>query len=133
MASSSKKANGNINVSTFVKFDPNNDNQILQSTATSDNMFGVSGSGPRVFPLTLGSTTLYDGFAAIAGEDCEVFGIGEVCLLRVGGTVSPGNYLTADSSGRGIAASTGNHYGAQAEEAGTIDQLIRVRVLQGTL
>ena len=135
MASSSKKAGGSINIATFVKFDSTTpaDNQVIQATANTDNIMGVSEAGPHVNPFTFGSTTLGDGLAAISGEDVNVYGMGEVCLLRIGGTVTVGDYLTATTGGKGITATTGNHYGAQAEESGVTDQLIRVRVLQGTL
>jgi len=106
---------------------------VNQSTAATDQIIGVAENGPRTNPLTMGSTTLYDGFAAISGEDVNIYGVGEVCMLRLGATVVPGALLTADSSGRGITATTGQHYGARAQMNGVIDQLIEVLVITGTL
>jgi hypothetical protein len=123
----SMKANGNIAPSRFVKLDTSADNKVLQAGA-GGIVFGVSQAGTRRTPYN----GLDDGYAAIAGEDLEVFGQSEVCLLELGGTVSPGDRLKSDADGKGVATTTNlDEYGAIARVAGTSGQLIPVEVRPG--
>ena len=121
-------ADGSIGVNLFVtNTSASADNRVLQAGANA-KVVGVAQRAQRMPPWG----PLQDGFAAKQGEQLRVYTQGEVCELRVGGTVSVGDYLESDSSGRGVTSSTdGHYYGAIALEAGTVDQLIRVQVLLG--
>lgn len=121
----SRKANGNIAPSRFVKVDTSGDELVAQAGAGED-IFGISQAGTRRVPYG----ALDDGYAAIAGEDLEVFSIGEVCLLELGGTVTAGARLKADSNGKGVTASSdADYYGAIAEVSGIAGDLIQVKVM----
>jgi hypothetical protein len=125
MAILSMKANGNITMSRFVRIDTSGDGLVVQA-GTGEKCFGVSQAGSRRVPYS----SLDDGYAAIAGEDLEVFGIGEECWLEIGGTVTVGDRLKSDTDGKGVTTTTNlDEWGAVARQAGTSGQLIRVQVI----
>lgn len=118
----SKKANGNITMSRFVKIDTSGDNLVAQAGA-GDKVCGISQAGSRRTPYS----SLDDGYAAIAGEDLQVFGDNEECWLEAGATIAAGDRLKSDASGKGTpVASNNDEYGAIAINAGTSGLLIRV-------
>lgn len=124
MATFSKVANGSIVMSRFVKLDTTADGKVLQCGA-GDKIFGVSQAGSRRTPYS----SLDDGYAAIAGEDLSITGPPDQCLLELGGTVSPGDRLKADTDGKGVATTTDHdEWGAIALVAGTSGKLINVQV-----
>ena len=121
----SMKSNDNVAPSRFVKLDATGDGLVLQAGA-GEKCYGVSQEGTRRTPYG----ALDDGYAAIAGEDLEVFGAGSECRLEAGGTVAPGDRLKSDASGRGVATTTNlDEYGAVALQAGTVGKLVRVEVV----
>ena len=122
----SRKANGNIAPSRFVKTDTTGDGLALQAGA-GDKILGVSQAGTRRTPYG----GLDDGFAAIAGEDLEVFVQGEHnVMLELGGTVVAGDRLKSDANGKGITTTTtGDEMGAATDVAGTSGQVIPVRMI----
>jgi hypothetical protein len=125
MAIQSFKANGNITPASFVKLDTSGDGLVALAGA-GEKVVGVSQAGTRRTPYE----SLDDGYAAIAGEDLEVFGIGEECWLQIAGTITQGDRLKSDASGYGVAvASNNDEYGAVARQAGVSGQLIRVQVI----
>ena len=127
MSIQSYVANGNIAPSRFVKADSSVGKVVANATATTF-MLGISGEATRNTPLT----GYDDGYHAIAGENCRVYGDLEECLLELGGTVSFGDLLTASTGGVGITTTTNNHaYCAQALQSGVSGQLIKVKVLRG--
>lgn len=119
-------ANGNIAPSRFLKQDTTVDNKCLQAGA-GNKLIGVSQRGTRNTPYS----TLEDGFCAIAGEDLQIYGPEETCLLELGGTVAAGDRLKADANGKGVTAASGDEYGAIAGQAGTSGKLIEVVVELG--
>jgi hypothetical protein len=124
MAIFSKTANGNIRPSRFVKLDSSGDNLVAESDA-DDPCYGISQAGTRRTPYS----SLDDGYAAIAGEDLEVFGVGEVCMLELGATATVGARLKSDADGKGTPVTTDlDEYGAIALVAGTSGKLIQVLV-----
>jgi len=124
MAVLSYKANGNIAPCRFVKLDTTADGRVLQCGA-GDKIQGISQAGTRRTPYS----TLDDGYAAIAGEDLEVFGTAEQPLLELGGTVTRGDRLKADANGAGVTSSTDkDEWGAIALQSGVSGQLVRVEV-----
>lgn len=122
--SRTKVANGNIKPSRFTKYDTSADDKVLQAS-TGDKICGISFPYVRRLPGDLG---LDDGFHAIAGKDCGIYGpdAGEV-LLCLGGTVVNGDRLKSDSDGCGVATTTPqDEIGAEARQGGSAGQLIRV-------
>lgn len=125
MAVFSFKAGGNISPARFVKPDTTTDEQVLQCGA-GDRIIGVSQAGTHRTPYS----TLDDGYAAVATEEIEVFGIGEQPWLELGGTVAVGDRLKADANGKGVATTTDlDEWGAIALQAGIVGQLARVQVV----
>lgn len=137
----SKVANGNINPSRFVKLDTTvaGGGYVIIAAANSDNLYGISQPGTHAPPGNLlPSTTLDDGYAAVQNENIRVFVAGEggsdgtLCWLQAGGTVTTGDELTSDSSGRGVTTTTtGQIIGARAMQSGVSGDLIKVQVLPG--
>lgn len=102
-------ASGNILVSSFVKI--SGDNTCAQATAGTDKLFGISAEFSNTAPIAGADTTK----AAAAGESLLVYQPGDICMLQAGtGGWNAGELLTATSAGLGIAASSGNYYGAVA-------------------
>lgn len=121
-------AGGNISPSRFVRLSTAADNTYLQAGA-GEKIVGVSQKGTRRAPYG----SLDDGYAAIAGENILVFAQGMTCGLELGGTVAAGDRLKADADGKGVAAGTGEEYGAIAPQAGTSGDVIEVQVDLGKL
>lgn len=125
-------AGGDIYPSRFVKLDATAENTGLQATA-NDLPIGISMEGtnkPQVEDLS--TATL----AAAAGQSLRLYGLGDVCLLEAGGTVTPGDRLKADADGKAVPiATTGTtiqNYGAVALQGGAAGDLIRAFVLIGS-
>ena len=124
MARFSKKASGNITPYSFVKTYTSADNTVALAGA-GEQIFGISQPSTRRTPYS----SLDDGYAAIDGEDLDVFSVGEVCLLRIAGTITPGTRLKSDASGFAVAvASNNDEYGAVALGSGVSGELIMVQV-----
>ncbi len=126
MASGSKVASGNIPYAVFVKLTTTADGKVTVCSA-GDRIYGVSQPGQRYPPWG----AIQDGFAAIAGENVNVFVMPEKgVMLRLNGTVLPGDMLKADTGGLGIATTGANdEIGAQAEVAGVAGQIIPVTLI----
>ena len=120
-----KVADGNITPSSFVVF-TTAVGRVILATGTTVPLWGISFPGQRQAPWA----PLQDGFVAVQGENCGVYGPGEnEVLLQIGGTVSQGDYLTSDGSGHGVTTtSTGAFVGAEALQPGKSGDIISVRV-----
>lgn len=126
-------ANGTIQPSRFVKLDTTAGKlfNVLQAAASTDStLIGISQPGSFDPPGTTGSAT----DAARAGQELSVYSIGDVCLLELGGTVTAGDYLMSDASGKGVIATltdgtTIRHIGAKALESGVSGEKIRALVI----
>jgi hypothetical protein len=130
VGSYSKVANGNVSPARFVYLDSSADGKVLQASAATQKLFGISQAGTRRAPYS----GLDDGYAAIAGENLQVYGLGEQCMLELAGTVAPGDRLTATSGGKGIKTTTNlDEYGAIAQAAGSSGQLVPVLVQGGQI
>jgi hypothetical protein len=125
----SKVATGNITPSSFVKLSTTLDGRCTICGA-GERVFGVSGPSERQPPYD----GLQDGYHAIAGENCKIFTAGaRDVMLRLGGTVAPGDRLKADASGYGVATTTNlDEIGAYATVAGVSGQVIPVNVIGPT-
>lgn len=120
-------AGGNISPSRFVMPSSTNENECLQATADARTI-GISQRGTRNPPIA----GLDDGLAAVAGEQLQIFGPGEVAMLEIGAAVTPGTFLRSDANGRGIPVATaGQWYGARALQGGAANDFIQVLVITG--
>lgn len=122
-------ADGNISPSVFVKLAGTGKNLKVAEAGANDRVIGVSGEGVRRAPGT-GSD---DGFHAIAGEECEVFLAGEICLLEANAAVVPGDPLESAADGQGdpvatTAASRRNIGAIALEDASAAGEKIKVLV-----
>lgn len=101
------------------------DGRIVQATAATDNLWGISQQHVRRSQYVDTS-----GKAAAQNEPIRMFEFGEECYLELAGTVSQGSRLTADTNGKGVATTTDkDRIGAQALAAGVSGEIIPVKVL----
>lgn len=95
-------AGGDITTHSFVKVSTAADNTALQAGA-NEQVIGISQVGPKEPPGVSGSSTL----AAAAADHIQVFGNGDICLLRAGsGGWTRGDNIKSDASGNGVTAAT---------------------------
>jgi hypothetical protein len=115
-------ANGNISPSRFVGIVSGTEYKVEQCDA-SGIPIGVSGAGTQTYDSS---------YHATAGHTARVHGLGEICLLELGGTVSAGDFLTPDASGKGVkgslTVSTHQDYGAVAKKNGFSGEFVTVQV-----
>ena len=106
----------------------------VQQSVVSSVPCGIAQEGARYAP-TEEQLGTYAGRLVAAGgpgDPIKVYALGDICLLSLGGTVTPGQLLRPDANGKGIAASvTGLGYGAMTQEGGNSGDLIRVQVVMG--
>lgn len=122
-------AGGNIAPSRFVMNIKTEDFTCVQATANL-KVVGISMEGTREAPIPSVSTSL----AAEDGENLQVYGNTEICLLELGGTVVSGDDLKSDADGKGVVSaqgSTSQQIGAVALQAGVSGNLILVQVQIG--
>jgi hypothetical protein len=125
MASPNFLANGTIQPSTFVMLDPSSNERVITCTANSAFPIGIAQQGVKYFP-TPGSAT---NEAADAGDQIQVYGAGDVCLLSISTAgITTGQLITSNSLGQGVAASGSNICGAVALETLSGAGLARVQV-----
>lgn len=128
-------AAGDIYPCRFVK--PNlaggsNPFQVVQATAGTDQVLGVSTQRVKHLPGMFGVTAPYK--AAEDEDPITVYGDGEQCLLESGAAFTGGDYLISDANGKGVpcnmaATTTVQGIGARALEAATAaGQIKRVLV-----
>lgn len=128
-ASPNYVADGNINVSTFVKHTGTTVDFRVSAAGAGDRIAGVAQEGPKAAPIPGASATL----AAAQGDHLRVYGIGEECLLSIGATVAAGDRLKSDASGLGTpTTAAGDEFGAIAMQNGVNGDKIRVLVQIGT-
>jgi hypothetical protein len=103
----------------FVYLDPSNAFTVLQAaSATAHPIAGIAQPGTRTLPWVETDTNC----AGLPSENIMVFDDEKDvnCMIESGGVISPGDWLTSDSVGRGITTtSTGNQVGAQAKSGAT--------------
>jgi hypothetical protein len=122
--SRTKVSTGNIAPSRFVKLSTTLDGKCTQAGA-GEKIFGISQQGTRNTPYG----SLDDGYAAIAGENLQIYGPGDDgAVLELGGTVAAGDRLKSDANGKGVTTVTNlDEVGAVAMVAGTSGQLVPVQ------
>lgn len=121
-------ANGNVRPSRFVQYDTTAPHKGIEGTANA-KLIGVAMEGSNYPPLSDLGITVY---AAQAGEYMKLYGDGDECLLECGDTVTTGDYLKSDATGRGVpillVGTVLQRIGAIAQEDGAVGHLIRVSV-----
>jgi hypothetical protein len=122
-------AGGGIAPSRFVKIDTTSGANftVIEASAATDKIVGVSQEGTRLAQIE-GLTT--DEDAARSGENLRVYGPGEECLIKAGGTITQGDWLTATTDGKAVAITASGtvvHAGF-ALESGVSGDLIRMFV-----
>lgn len=115
-------ASGNIAPSRFVAMNGGAAYRVNQAAA-ADSVVGISGQGKETFDSS---------YHATDGRPCRVFGIGEVALLELGGTVTAGDYLAPDADGKGVRVTSfsSDALGARALRGGASGDLIHARVVE---
>lgn len=68
----------------------------------------------------------------VSGDACNVCYAG-ICKAVLGGTVAAGDFLTTDTSGRLVTATTGQLACAKAMMAGAVGDIATVKVFNGTI
>lgn len=127
----SRKPNGNVVASTFVKLDASNTALVL-AAGSGDQPYGIAGPYTRRIALDDYDTN----YIGIAGDPAIlIYGPGDPgVFLRLGGTVAHGDFLKPDASGYGVKADTDkDKYGARALAAGVSGELVPVEVVIGQL
>lgn len=125
------RANGTVYPSRFVSIDASDNNSVLQS-ASGQRPFAISSEGGREAPIP----SLTAVYAAIEGDNLQVYGLGQTCLLELGAACLAGHRLKPDSNGKGIpllgTPAAIENYGAEAMEAGNAGDFVKVLVLLGS-
>ncbi len=124
---------GDIYPSRFVKMD-GSPWGVIQASAATDKIIGVSGVGTQIAPGITGA----DGLAGRnGGPGIRIHGDGEQELIELGGTVDEGDLLKSDSDGKAVAVSfaetTNVFSGGRALEAGVSGNFIRMAIQVQTL
>lgn len=114
--------------SIFVTGDTAQDFYCKIATGYTVPLLGVVHDGSRTAPIPEVSTV----YAAAAGEPVRVHGEGDTCRIKLGGTVTAFDLLTATTGGTAVTCSTG-YFGAQALEGGDAGELIRCQVKFGKI
>lgn len=119
---------GNIYPSRFVKLSTAADNTALQAGA-NDPQIGISQVGTKDAPGLTGASA----YAAEAGDNIQIWGLGDICLLEAGaGGWTRGDRLKSDADGKGVPiAGTGanQHVGAYALESAAANEFGRVQII----
>lgn len=133
MAQAQVRANGTINTASFVKIDPTTNNGVIQASAPTDKLFGVSQNFANAAPIPGASVTT----AAVAGEPVLVYQPGDncICLLTAGtaGWTAGDLLMAADVNGYGYTCTAGNFYCARALATVAAGGLGTVEVVFGQL
>jgi len=122
-------ASGIIFVSTFVALDPSNPKQVLQCGANATPI-GIAQVNPYDAPGLTGSSA---AAAYTAGQLVDIFGLGDISLLKVGaGGWTTNDLLISDSLGNGVTLTgdgTAQHIGAIALENGAAGEYRLVQIV----
>ena len=122
------RAGGNIYPASFVKIDPTADNQVVQATAATDKIIGVSQKGTDRAPYN----GLDSNYAAVLGEELLIYQVGETCWITTGGSVTAGDKLVATTNGAALGGPTdGQYYGGHATQTAPANKFIEMMVQPG--
>jgi hypothetical protein len=124
--SMTRVAGGNITPCTFLTIDTSTGK--VTTTGANGDIFGIATQLTRRTALSGWD----DGYAAIDGEEVEIFcPPDDSALLAIAGTITPGQLIKSDASGKGVAATADkDRAGARAMVGGVSGDLIRVRPIR---
>lgn len=112
----------------------------MDSDLSAKEMFAVNMDATDDDNVNLAADASAIPFVLIDGEDgSSAKADGSIALsgrtkVKLGGTVAPGDKLTADSVGKWIATVTDtDHYGAIAMQIGVANDVIEAKISQGTV
>ena len=120
-------ANGTIQPSSFVSLDTSADLSVIQATANS-KIIGISQVGDD-FPPGVGTGAQQ---AAVAGEQVQLFGLGDVTVIQVGTAsgVTRGDYLKSNAQGSAVTSSSASdNVGAIALESGAAGEQVLCQIV----
>lgn len=119
-------AGGTINPSRFCKLSTTLDNTVLECDA-NEPVVCISSESAQDAPIPGSGAD-----AAVSGEAFKAYFPGDFCLLELGGTVAPGDYLKSDADGKGVVAAvtgtTMQHVGAVAWQGGGSGAKVLVQI-----
>lgn len=118
------KASGTINPSCFIKLDTTANNSAVAAGA-GDFPLGISMEASQQSP------NLNTTYAAATGDFFKWYGLGDVCLLKIGsGGCTAGDPLKSDASGNGVTGVIGtDKIGAIALETASASEFAMVQVV----
>lgn len=130
MPSPNFRAGGNINPYSFVTMNTAADNEVIQASAATAVLIGITTPSMKLAPTTYNAATT---LAAASGDPITIFGLGEICNLQAGSasTITRGDSVTSDAFGFGITATSGQQVGAIALESIAANAIGRVQVVVG--
>lgn len=124
------RASGTIRPCRFIKISGNDD---CAECDANDRPIGITYQDGKYPPLNDLVTT---NNHAEDNDPVRSYGIGDICLLELGGTVTAGDRLKSDADGKGVAiATTGTtiqQFGAVALEGGSSGEKRRVQIVLGS-
>jgi hypothetical protein len=124
------RAGGTIAPCRGVTLDVANDNQVVQVSATTQFIIGVSQEGSKLAPGTGGAN---QAVAAYQNDQIDVRGVGRVALAEIGSAVTRGDKLICDANGRFVTmtALTANQNvaGIALESGSALGVRIRMQVI----
>jgi hypothetical protein len=128
----------------FVSVDPTNSPagsggfKVIEDIVVAQAIVGVSQVGTNSFPMaaTNDMSVTASTAAGTTGQQIGVFGMGEECLIELGGTVAPGDLLKANATTDGKAivvtavatTTTPQFVGGIALQGGASGEFIRMLV-----
>jgi hypothetical protein len=126
-----RMAGGTIYPSRFVAKQTGNPYRVIQASADTDQVIGISDHRSKYLAGMFGVSAPYP--AAELDDGVRVYGDGETTLLEAGAAFTADEYLVSDSSGRGVRNLLGDAavkgIGARAIESATAaGQLVKVQV-----
>lgn len=96
----------------------------------NERCIGITYQDEKFAPLNDLVSTNYH---AQSGDTVRMYGLGDVCLLQYGGTITAGDYLKSDADGQGVtiasSGTTPQYVIAQALEGGSSGDRRLVQIL----
>jgi len=117
-------AGGDINPSRFVTIDTTARYTVVESNSGDTKILGISDESTKNAPQTGGSD-----LHAESGDHVRIFGYTEDPLLKLGGTVTAGDFIKPDNAGKGVTAGAAAVAAAIALESGVDGDLIKVQIV----
>lgn len=126
------QAGGNILPSRFLTVDPTANNQVVQATG-NQFLIGVAQVGPRNAPGladAISGQSITD-YAAVSGDQLQIFTAGDYAPVQYGGSVTAGDRLKSNGSGQAVTATSGTWYGGIALYSGSTGAILDVLLAYG--